>query len=70
MKPSGLFSDISPQTGVNFVLSPDIQDIRITVYLHDVSLQDALEAISNLAAVRYELRGRIYYLSNDGNGGR
>lgn len=60
-----IFRDISRQTGVNFVLSPDIQDVRITVFVNDVSLEDALDAISNLAAIRYELRGRVYYLSED-----
>jgi uncharacterized membrane protein YjjP (DUF1212 family) len=57
-----IFRDISRQTKINFVLDHDVQDISITIYLAEVSLDDALAAIAEIAGLRYEQRGVVKFV--------
>lgn len=45
---------LSQQSGLNFVASQDVENKKLTVYLEDVPVRDALESIINANSLRYE----------------
>ncbi|MBL7157597.1 MAG: hypothetical protein ISS92_05515 [Candidatus Omnitrophica bacterium] len=57
----------SKQTGVNFIASNIIEDKVITVYLNDVSVQDALSSILEANGLFYEKqKGNVYLIKPAG----
>lgn len=47
---------LSQQSGLNFAASEEVETKKVTVYLENVSIQDALESILNANGLKYEHR--------------